>query len=242
MKNKFLLLIFCLLVPLVLHADSEDPIALETAILDVPSAEVLDRYEASFLGRAYAHGTFMETIDFGVYPRINLGVSLAIHELIGSSSHVRVLNPDFQAKWKVYDGNLYMPAIAIGYDGRRYGYGYDKKRHYTRTKKYLDDRKGGYITFSREIFVPGLIASAGANLSDFEINRVYGFAGLFYRVTDQIGLLGEWDGVHNIRDSRANAGIRFYLHPSLALDGAVRRIGRGSESERVVQIRYVTNF
>ena len=242
MKNKFLCLLFCLLFPAFLYAGTEDPIALETAVLDVPSADVLDRYEASFLARAYDHGTFMETIDFGVYPRINLGVSLAIHELIGSSSHVRVLNPDFQIKWKVYDGNLYLPAIAIGYDGRRYGYGYDKKRRYTRTKKYLDDRKGGYITFSREIVVPGLIASAGANLSDFEINRVYGFAGLFYRVTEQIGLLAEWDGVRNIRDSRANAGVRFYLHPSLALDGAVRRIGRGSESERVIQIRYVTNF
>ena len=242
MKNKFSLLLFCLLFPVALYAGAEDPIGLETAVLDVPTADVLNRYEASFLGRAYDHGTFMETIDFGVYPRINLGVSLAVHELIGSSSHVRVLNPDFQAKWKVYDGNLYMPAIAIGYDGRRYGYGYDKDRHYTRTKKFLDNRKGGYVTFSREVIVPGLTASAGVNISDFEWDEIYCFTGVFYRLTDQINLFGEWDNIRNVRDSRANAGVRFYLHPSLALDGAVRRIGRGSESERIVQIRYVTNF
>ncbi len=243
MKLKLItLLSICLITPLFVAAAEGDPITLETAVLDVPTADVLDRYQAAFVTRAYDHGTVMETIDFGVYPRINLGVSLAAHELIGSSSSVKVLNPDFQVKWKIYDGNLYLPAIAIGYDGRRYGYGYDKHRHYTRTKKYLDNRKGGYLTFSREIIVPGLNASAGANLSDFEWNEIYGFAGLFYRITDQIGAFTEWDNVRNIRDSRLNAGMRFYLHPSLALDGAVRRIGRGSESERILQIRYVTNF
>ena len=90
--------------------------------------------------------------------------------------------------------------------------------------------------------MPGLNATLGANLSDLEADEIYGFTGLFYRLTDQISVFGEWDNVRNIRDSRANAGMRFYLHPSLALDGAVRRIGRGSESERIIQIRYVTNF
>jgi len=55
-------------------------------------------------------------------------------------------------------------------------------------------------------------------------------------------LLAEWDNIRNIRDSRVNTGLRFYLHPSLALDGAVRRIGRGDESERILQIHYVTTF
>ena len=240
--KHLILFLFCLCIPLATWAAEGDPISVETTILDVPTADTLDRYQASFLARAYDHGTLMETIDFGVYPRINLGVSVAVHELLGSSSSVRVLNPDFQVKWKWYDGNLYFPAIAVGYDGRRYGYGYDKNRHYTRTKKYLDDRKGGYITFSREIIIPGLNASAGVNLSDFDLDDVYGFMGLFYRLTDQINLLAEWDNIHNWRDSRANVGMRFYLHPSLALDGAVRRIGRGNESERILQIRYVTNF
>ena len=243
MTKKFLLLLAVFFfTPFLLSAATGDPISLETNVLDVPTADTLDRYQTSFLTRAYDHGTLMETIDFGVHPRVNLGLSVAVHELLGSSSSVRVLNPDFQLKWKAYDGNLYLPAIAIGYDGRRYGYGYDKDRHYVRARKYLDDRKGGYLTFSREIIIPGLTASAGTNLSDFKWKKVYGFVGLFYRLTDQINLLTEWDNLHNWRDSRFNAGVRFYLHPSLALDGAVRRIGRGDESERILQIRYVTNF
>ncbi|MDD6152407.1 MAG: hypothetical protein PUC11_00440 [Elusimicrobia bacterium] len=243
MKLKFFAALFaCLTFACPVFAAQGDPISLETQIIDVPTAETMDRYQASFLTRAYDHGTIMESIDFGVYPRINLGVSIAVHELLGSSSSVRVLDPDFQVKWKLYDGSLYLPAIAIGYDGRRYGYGYDHRRNYTKTKQYLDDRKGGYLTFSREIIVPGLNATAGVNLSDFDFDDLYIFTGLFYHLADNFGLLAEWDNIRNIRDSRLNLGARITLHPSLALDAAVRRIGRGDESERILQLRYVTNF
>lgn len=230
--------------PLAMAADG-DPISTETMVIDVPTAEVFDRYQASFLTRVYSQGTVMESIDFGVYPRINIGVSLAIDNWIGSSHSVKVLNPDFQAKWKVYDGNLYLPAIAIGYDGRRYGYGYSEHtRKYVghSSKHYLDDRKGGYVTLTREIFIPGLALTGGLNLSDFDFDDLYMFTGLYYKILPQVNLLTEWDNIRNIRDSRLNMGARFYLHPSLALDAVFRRIGRGQESERVLQLRYVTTF
>ncbi len=240
---------FCILfllamgfAPFTLAADG-DPISTETLLIDVPTAEVLDRYQASFHTRVYEHGTVMESIDFGVYPRINIGVSLAIDNWIGSSHSVKVLTPDFQAKWKIYDGNLYLPAIAIGYDGRRYGYGYDKDtREYTRSKHYLDDRKGGYLTLTREVFVPGLNLTAGANFSDFAWDEFYMFMGVFYKILPQVSVMTEWDNIRNIRDSRLNMGARFYLHPSLALDAAFRRVGRGDENERILQLRYVTTF
>ena len=238
--KKIIVLFCCAIFPVSLYAAQGDPISLETMIIDVPTAETLDRYQASFLTRAYDHGTVMESIDFGVFPRINIGVNVAVHELLGSSDDVRVLDPDFQVKWKIFDGNLYLPAIAIGYDGRRYGYGYNEQRVYTDSKHYLDDRKGGYLTLSREIIFPGLNATAGMNLSDWD--ELYWFTGMYYTWADKVSFLAEWDNIRNVRDSRLNMGVRFYLHPSLALDGAVRRIGRGDESERILQIRYVTNF
>ena len=242
--RSFAVLVAALLAASFGWAADGDPISTETMILDVPTAEVFDRYQASFLTRAYDHGTVMESIDFGVYPRYNIGVSLAIDNWIGSSHSVKVLNPDFQAKWKLYDGNLYLPAIAIGYDGRRYGYGYEQNtREYRHgSKHYLDDRKGGYVTLTREIFVPGLALTGGLNISDFDWDELYMFTGLYYKILPQINLLTEWDNIRNIRDSRLNMGVRFYLHPSLALDAAFRRIGRGDESERILQLRYVTTF
>ena len=240
--KKLIALVCCAFYPLALQAAPGDPISLETMIIDVPTAETLDRYQASFLTRAYDHGAVMESIDFGVFPRINIGVSVAAHALLGSSDDVRVLDPDFQVKWKIFDGSLYLPAIAIGYDGRRYGYGYNDQRIYTDTNEYMDNRKGGYLTFSREIIVPGLNATLGLNFADFDWKDLYWFTGMYYNIADKIGLLAEWDGIRNVRDSRLNLGARFYLHPSLALDAAVRRVGRGDESERILQIRYVTSF
>ncbi len=246
MKLKFLFFaVLFAALPLSSWAAEGDPISMETQLVDVPTAQVLDRYQASFLTRAYAHGSMMETIEFGVFPRVNLGVSFAAHELIGSSSSIKVLSPDFQAKWKIFDGDLYLPAIAIGYDGRRYGYGY-KNRVYTypidKNKKYMDDRKGGYIALSREIIIPGLDASAGLNFADFDWEEMYFFTGMSYVFKDMIGLVAEWDNIRNIRDSRLNMAARFYLHPSLSFDAGVRRIGRGDESERIIQFRYVGNF
>ena len=243
MKMKtYLAVLVCMFCPFALQAAQGDPISLETMIIDVPTAETLDRYQASFLTRAYDHGAVMESIDFGVFPRINIGVSVAAHALLGSSGDVRVLDPDFQVKWKIFDGSLYLPAIAIGYDGRRYGYGYNSQRIYTDTNEYMDNRKGGYLTFSREIIIPGLNATLGLNFADFDLKDLYWFTGMYYNIADKIGLLAEWDGIRNVRDSRLNLGARFYLHPSLALDAVVRRVGRVDESERILQIRYVTSF
>ncbi len=234
LKKLFLLLtVFCL--PLALPAQDYDGYAPETLLIDVPTANVLDKYQASFLTRSYADGSIMESLDFGVIPQINIGFSLAVYELIGNSDDIKVLDPDFQVKWKLFDGSLYLPAIAIGYDGRRYGYN-------RATKDYMDDRKGGYITLTREIFVPGLNASAGMNLSDFDRHDLYFFMGMSWRANEWFSFVGEWDNINNMRDSRLNLGAHIYVTPSLVLSGAVRRIGRGDENERILQLRYVTNF
>ena len=99
-KNIIYLLLACLLFPLATYAAQGDPIWVETTLVDVPTTEVLDRYQASFLSRAYSNGDFMETIDFGIHPRISLGLALAAHELVGSAHSVRILKPDFLFKWK----------------------------------------------------------------------------------------------------------------------------------------------
>lgn len=233
LKHWAVCLFLCL--PLFTWAAEGDPIRVETQLVDVPTADVLDRYQASLLVRTYSEGSVMGTVDFGVMPRFSLGISLAMHEFIGNSDDIKVLNPDFQVKWRLFDGNLYFPAIAIGYDGRRYGYNRS-------TKEYMDDRKGGYVAMTREIIVPHLNMTLGVNLSDFDKHDIYVFTGVSYTIQDRAALLAEWDNINSIRDSRLNLGLRFYLHPSLALDGAVRRIGRGDENERILQLRYTATF
>ncbi len=233
MKKLFVFIFLAL--PFFCFAQETDGFTPEPLIIDVPTAAVLDKYQVSFLTRTYANGSMMESLDFGVIPQVNIGVSLAVYELVGSSEYIKVLDPDFQVKWKLFDGSLYLPAIAIGYDGRRYGY----DRH---TKEYMDDRKGGYITMTREIFTPGFEMSAGVNLSDFDRHDIFFFTGLSWSLAEWGALLVEWDNINNTRDSRLNVGARINISPALALSGAVRRIGRGNENERILQLRYVTHF
>ena len=234
LKKIVFAFIFALL-PFYAAAQDYDGYSPETLLIDAPTAHVLDKYQASFTTRSYADGSVMESLDFGVIPQINIGFSIAVYELIGSSDDIKVLDPDFQVKWKLFDGSLYLPAIAIGYDGRRYGYN-------RKSKEYMDDRKGGYITLTREIFTPGLNASAGMNLSDFDRHDLYFFLGASWRLNDWLALVGEWDNINNMRDSRLNLGAHINITPALVLSGAVRRIGRGDENERMLQLRYVTNF
>ena len=234
LKKIVFAFIFALL-PFYAAAQDYDGYSPETLLIDAPTAHVLDKYQASFTTRSYADGSVMESLDFGVIPQINIGFSIAVYELIGSSDDIKVLDPDFQVKWKLFDGSLYLPAIAIGYDGRRYGYN-------RQSKEYMDDRKGGYITLTREIFTPGLNASAGMNLSDFDRHDLYFFLGASWRLNDWLALVGEWDNINNMRDSRLNLGAHINITPALVLSGAVRRIGRGDENERMLQLRYVTNF
>ena len=234
LKKIVFAFIFALL-PFYAAAQDYDGYSPETWLIDAPTAHVRDNYQASFTTRSYADGSVMESLDFGVIPQINIGFSIAVYELIGSSDDIKVLDPDFQVKWKLFDGSLYLPAIAIGYDGRRYGYN-------RQSKEYMDDRKGGYITLTREIFTPGLNASAGMNLSDFDRHDLYFFLGASWRLNDWLALVGEWDNINNMRDSRLNLGAHINITPALVLSGAVRRIGRGDENERMLQLRYVTNF
>ena len=95
---KKLIIVTAFLFPAFVQAQSVMP---ETLLIDVPTASVLDKYQASMMTRTYANGSVMESLDFGVWPQLNIGLSLAVYELIGNSEDIKILAPDFQVKWKL---------------------------------------------------------------------------------------------------------------------------------------------
>ncbi len=215
-------------------AFADDMFNKDTLLIDTPTADVLDHYSASFNTRFYSQGSVMESFDFGVYPGLNIGFAVAAQSLIGDELPIRVLVPNFFLKYKIYDGSLYLPAIAIGYDGRKYGY--DRV-----SEEYKYDEKGGYLTLSREVFVPNLVINAGINVSDFDNSDIFFFTGMSINIEDKVKLMGEWDNVHTVKDSRVNAGARIYLTDYVAVDLACRDLTQ-KDFERIVQIKYTTSF
>lgn len=206
----------------------------ESFLLDTPTAAALERYGAAFNTRFFSEGSVMQSFDFGVYPNLNIGFAISAQNLIGNELPVRVLTPAFFVKYKLYDGSLYLPALAIGYDGRKYGY-------HRPSKKYRYEDKGGYAVLSREIIIPNLEASAGVNLSDFDSSDVFFFSALSYDIEEKFKLIAEWDNVHTVKDSWLNFGLRFFATEHFAVDLAVRDV-TAKHFERVVQVKYKTSF
>ncbi len=215
----------------------------ETGVIDAPTAAVLDHGGYGTQSRFYSEGGLLQYLSFGVYPRLNLGASLSIDGLIGNGTIVRARLPQVQVKFRFYDGDRYLPAVAAGYDGQ--GFNYSQK-----DRDYKERQRGFYMVATQELGLPGLQAHPSFNISDFNSNAIFGSIPLTYNIRDKVALLFEWDSINNFNDSRVNAGLRVYLMPSLSLDFAVRRIGRGGYyddgsprgPERVVQFKYSGSF
>ncbi|MCX5784048.1 MAG: hypothetical protein NTW04_06405, partial [Elusimicrobia bacterium] len=215
----------------------------DTDIIDAPTAGAVDYYGLQIKSRFFSAGGVMTGLAFGITSRLNLGTSVQIEHLIGTASPIRLIRPEIQAKFRFYDGTQYVPAFALGYDGQ--GYYYDRA-----DKKYMQKSRGLYLVGSKEVFTPSFQIHPGINVSDFDSDYIFFFLGANFTVEDSFALLFEWDNIQRIKDSRVNGGIRFYVTPSFQIDFAVRGIGKNSrfdnggeyKSERVVQLRYQTNF
>ena len=215
----------------------------ETGLVDVPTAAVLDYGGYSSQTRFYSHGGLLEYASFGVYPRLNLGASLAINGLIGNDTTVRARPPEVQVKYRFYDGDRYLPALGVGFDGQGFDYSPTEKRFH-------DRQRGFYVVASEELGVPGLQAHPSFNISDFDSNSIFGSIPLSYNIQDKAMVIFEWDNINNFGNSRVNSGLRVYLTPKLRVDFAVRRIGQGGffadnssrGPERIVQLKYSGSF
>ncbi len=218
-------------------------LAPDVNVIDDPTAAVLDYGGYSSQSRFYRGGGLLEYASFGVYNGINIGASMAVDGLIGDSKDIRARAPAAQVKWRIYDGDRWIPAVAVGYDGQ--GWDYNSVDH-----RYNQKQRGGYIVASQELGIPGLMVHPEFNISDFNTNSFYGALPFSYNIKDKVALLLEWDNISNFVDSRVNAGLRVYVTPHFDVDFAVRAIGQGGHfdngdprgPERIVQLRYVGNF
>ena len=225
--------------------ETEDIIVPDTALIDIPTAGILDYYGFLLKTRFFSGGGVVGSLDFGVMERLNLGASMNVDKLIGSDSGIKMVRPEIQVKFRFFDGGYYIPALALGYDGQ--GYFYDKN-----AKKYLEKSRGLYVVGSKEFGMPNLVFHGGLNVSDFDDNFVFGFLGANYTMEDKVSFILEYDNFFHSNDpSRFNIGTRFYITPYFQLDLAIREVGKNTvfagssvkrKSERIVQMRYTTSF
>ncbi|MBL0059472.1 MAG: hypothetical protein IPP35_10270 [Elusimicrobia bacterium] len=229
---KIKLSLFAVLLMAVSSARAASPVI---ELIDIPTAEVLDRYgfDASF--RFYTDGGMLTKTHFGVFPRLNIGFNLDAEGFVGNQS-VDVNKPTLNVRFRFFDGQRNLPALALGYDGQGLFYNND-------TDKYTQREKGLFLVGSGEIIVPDLSLHAGLNMYDFSNDYVYGFMGVRYLFRDVIGLTTEWDNIRVGRDSRLNAGLSWWVTPSFAVEFAGRDLAAtGRRAERIVRLVYTGGF
>jgi len=215
----------------------------DAELIDLPTAAALDLGGFYSRTRFFLQGGVLEWLAFGVYPRVNIGVSAHVDRLVGNATPVQITRPELQVKIRFFDGDRLIPAFAVGYDGQGYFYNRNEKRYNHR-------QRGLYVVGTQEIGLPGLQAHAGMNISDFDNNGLFGMMGVSMNVQDKLKLIAEWDNINNFHDSRANMGFRVYMTPFFNFDFSVRAIGHGGwysngvprDAERIVQFKYTGNF
>ncbi|MBI4057439.1 MAG: hypothetical protein HY399_07850 [Elusimicrobia bacterium] len=214
-----------------------------TDVLDVPTSAITDYGGFATRTRFFSGGGLLTYLTFGVFQRLNLGASLNFDRLIGNSSPVTITRPEIQVKFRFYDGDRYLPSLAVGYDGQ--GLFYDRG-----LKKYMERSRGLFVVGSLEMGLPGFFLHPEFNISDFDTDDIFGAVGATWTIEDKISLMAEYDNIRRIDSGRFNAGLRIHVTPFFNIDFAVREIGKGNtfangasqKAERIVQLKYTGNF
>lgn len=208
---------------------------LMTNVIDTPTAEVVDHYGYDVNFRFYSGGGVLNKNTFGVFPRLNVGFGLDMEQLVGSDT-VDLNRPTLNVKFRFYNGQRNLPALAIGYDGQ--GLFYDDD-----ADEYSQREKGLFLVGSGEIFIPKLALNGGLNVFDFHDDSLRGFVGLTYTIQDRVALMAEDDNLGGGRFHRVNGGVRLYVTPSFSIDLMARDLGAaGRDEERVVRLGYFGSF
>jgi len=240
----YLLLIIITTIEAKEKVKDENIILPDTSLIDIPTSGIIDYYGFNFKTRFYNQGGLLTYLNFGVMERLNLGASFMVDNLIGANYPVRMIKPEMQVKFRFYDGGIYIPSLALGYDGQ--GYYYDRD-----LKKYMEKGKGLYLVGTREILLPDFILNGGFNIPDFDDNYLFAFIGISYTLEDKFALLAEYDNLfHADSKERFNIGSRIYITPSFNLDIAIRELGSNDKfsngwkrkPERIIQLKYSTSF
>jgi len=205
-------------------------------LIDTPTTGILPHtgYDLNF--RLFSDGGVRTKLDFGVFKIVNLGFGWELSKVVGASQDVTVGPPTLAIKIRPFEGGMVLPSFAFGYDGQGYFYNKDKG-------EFLEKERGLYFVFGRELLFPGLEVNAGANISDFKTNIVYGFASASYDLEDKVLVIGEYDNIHCTPENRLNLGLRIFVTEALSIDLAGRDIGAsGRTAERIIQVTYVGRF
>ncbi|MFH1784167.1 MAG: hypothetical protein ABH868_04645 [bacterium] len=224
-----------------------------TELIEIPTAEIISYGNFDLNFRMYGKGDFLTRLSFGALRSVDLGFHLDLGSITGNDE-IEMREPSLRLKIKLYGGNFYFPALAIGYDAQGHG-NYIQKGGLladgtvAEEDTYTEKARGIFAVATKEIFFEGLYVHGGGNVSDLDHIKIpdnlYGFLGVSRQLGDQAILMVEYDNIKKFEDeenNRFNIGLSYLMTTQLSLDFAWKNIKKHHIPERILRINYVEAF
>ncbi|MCI0330605.1 MAG: hypothetical protein L0196_06580 [candidate division Zixibacteria bacterium] len=225
-------------------------------VIDAPTASSLPRGVFEVDGRVYPSGGAQLALNVGVFSRFMFGIAYGAQNLVSDEPPEWNPRVEFFAKYKIFDENWYMPAVALGYERQGFGPYIDS------LDRYLIKSKGFFAVATKTYSLSGLAAGfhGGVNYNPFEGEKDGDqspsfFIGQDTRISNYVALLAEYDFAFDDDKNQKqfgrgwgylNLGVRWLFSENLWLEADFRdmfqnRTGVGSFG-RELRLIYVESF
>jgi hypothetical protein len=223
-----------------------------TSLIDTPTAGTLMRGSFQTEIRAYSNGGLLGSIDVGITDRLMLGLSYGATNLIGTGDVDGNPQPGVHLRYRMFEENLMMPALSIGYDSQGYGTYIDS------TERYSEKSPGIFVSASKNfIFLGTFGLHGGVNYSlenkdgDKDLNL---FCGFDKSINPELLLIAEYDFAMNDNNSKSlgagngylNVGLKWIFAGKMNIDFLLKNLLKNKNNHphmsREIRISYVEIF
>jgi len=222
------------------------------SLIDTPTAGTLLRGSFKSEIRAYTKGGLLGGIDVGIADRLMFGISYGGTNLIGEGEIDWNPQPGVNLRYRLFEEDLTIPALVLGYDSQGYGVFVDS------TERYSEKSRGLFVSASKNFAFLGTIGVHGGvnysfenNDGDKDLNLFFGFD---KSINPELLLVAEYDFALNDNDSRSlgagngylNMGIKWIFAGKMNIDFFLKNLLENKNNHlhmsREIRISYVEVF
>lgn len=205
-------------------------------LIDVPTANFLDRKYFELKLRVYHLGGMIGGLTVGLTNRLMFGVTYGGQNIIGQGKVLWNEAPGVNLRYRIRFESDQIPAISIGFDSQGYG------TYYPNLKRYQIKSKGFYAVVSKNFLIlSDFGVHGGINYSDEnrgDEKDINFFCGAHLMLDQELSLLWEYDFAINDNDDKSlgsgkgymNAAVRWYFSNQIVFEFSVKNLLKNNRS------------
>ncbi len=225
-----------------------------TMLIDKPTAGMLKRAHYAISSNYFQRGGVLVGVSVGLFDQFSFGISYGGTEIIGPNKIQINPQPGINAKLRLFDETLMMPAFALGFDSQ----GKEPFLEADSLNRYTIKSPGVYIAGSKNYaFMGNLSVHGGLNLSlekDDGDNDLNAYLGVEKTLGPDISLVAEYDFAFNDNHLRAvgegrgylNLGLRWSWGKGLIIGFDLKNVSKNQKNvsvgNRTLHIDYIGAF